>query len=498
MAFKIPSLSETRDFVIAAFKALFPDRNVGTLRSYHARRLTVLAAATTQLHKHVDSAQRDTMPDTAGDDGPIDRWGSINGTGERKAATPARKAAAARVRGTVGTSVPAETELVHASTGLRYKIATTTTVASGGYVDADIVAIDTGARTRLVTGETLEFVATPAGLETSVALVKDLDEDGYDNEQYGAYRKRVLDTFGLPTAGGNQADYVRWIKAFEGMAQGFAYPNRAGVGTVDVVGLHAASGSARIPSADTRDDLLEYLQTLAPASVAGEVFNGIPALRALTPIAQPNAVEILITPDGDPANAFDWSGSMTITGYVAGTRTVTVSGSVPASLRAGHRVIVKGVGSSQDGRQYIVESIPSSSTFVVQTAPTVDFVNTDLVYPGGPLVDPIRSSIVAHMNGEDVYAGARGTPYPASALESTVGLEVLAEGLGPANPAGAFGVWNGALLRSVLGKLTIYKAGVRNYSIPTPAADVEPTAYTYPLDNQIGLITPSSVIVRGA
>lgn len=496
MAFKIPTLSETRDFVIAAFKALFPDRNVGTPRSYHARRLTVLATATTQLHKHVDSVQRDVMPDTAGDDGPIDRWGSINGTGARKAATPARKSGAGRVKGTAATSVPVDSELIHQSSGLKFKIATGTTVAGAGYVDADIVGISTGAQTRLAAGETLEFTATPAGLETAVVLVKALDEDGYDAEQYGAYRKRVLDVFGLPTAGGNQADFVRWILEVAGMSQGFAYPNRAGLGTVDVVGLHTGGASSRIPTAAELAALLAYLRTKAPATIAGTV-GGVGALRALTPVANPTNVEILITPDGDPANAFDWTGGpLTVTAYVAGTRSVTCGGGLPSSLKAGHRVIPKGVATIQSGAQFIVESITSSTTFVLQTAPTVDLANTDLIYSGGPLVDPIRNAIVAHMNGEDVYAGKSGTPYPASSLASTVGLEVLAEGLGPANLAGAYGTWNGSLLRSVLGKLAIYKDGVRNYSISLPVADVDPTEYAAPLDYQIGLITPNIVIVR--
>ena len=495
MAFKIPSLSETRDFVIATFKALFPDRNVGTLRSYHARRLTVLSAATTQLHKHVDSVQRDVMPDTAGDDGPIDRWGGINGTGTRKAATPARKASSGRVRGTVATAVPVDRELVHSSSGLRFKIANATTVGTAGYIDADIAAIDTGAKTRLAAGETLDFVSTPVGLETSVVLVKALDEDGFDQEQYGPYRKRVLDTFGLPAAGGNQADFVRWALEVTGIAQAFAYPNRGGIGTTDVVGLHTGSGSARILTAAEAATLLAYLKTKAPSSSAG-----VPgALRVLTAIADPRTVEILITPNGDPVYAFDWddtAGALTITAYNATTREVTLSAPLPSSMKAGHRVVLKGVATVQDGKEFVIESLSAADKLILQTAPTVAPLNTDLMYSGGPLVTPIRDALVAHMNGEDVYAGKGGTPYPASSLDSTVGLEVLAAGVGPANPGGVYGTWSGGLLRSVLGKIAIYKAGVRNYSIPTPAADYEATDYAYPNDIQIGLITPSVVIVR--
>ena len=79
MAFSLPSLARTRDFLVAAFKGLFPDRNVGTRFSYHGRRLTVLSAAVTQIHRHVDSVKQDIMPDTAPDDGPS-RARSSSGT----------------------------------------------------------------------------------------------------------------------------------------------------------------------------------------------------------------------------------------------------------------------------------------------------------------------------------------------------------------------------------------------------------------------------------
>lgn len=495
MAFEIPSLSETRDFLIALFKGMFPDRNTGALRAYHVKRLTVTAGATTQLHSHVQSAQDDVMPDTAGDGEPVERWGNINGTGARKGATGARKSAAARIRGTVGAPVTNGEELVHDSSGNTFAVNQSVTIPAAGYFDADIIAISTGASTRLLAGEVLTFVNDVPTIENQVTLVRDLDEDGYDEEQYGAYRRRMLDTFAKPTSGGNASDYVRWALELTGIDQAFAYSNRAGIGTVDVVGLHAASGSARILTSGEAAALLVYLKTKAPAHVAGTPG----ALRVLTAIADPQTVEIVITPDGDASHAFDWSGApLTITAYTLGTRELTFSTNLPSSMKAGHRVVLKGVATAQDGTEYTIEALSAVNKIILEKAPTVNPANTDLLYSGGPLVTPIRSAIVAHMNGEDVYAGKGGTPYPASALDSTVGLEVLATGIGPANPGGIYGTWSGGLLRAVIGKIAIYKSGVRNYSISLPAADYEASDYAYPLDAQIGLVTPLAVIVRSA
>lgn len=497
MPFKVPSLVEMRDLLRAVGRHLFPDRNYGSLYSYHSKRATFVAAAVTQIHAHVDTVQKDVMPNTAADDGPIDDWGEIKGI-ERKGATPARKAAAGRVRGANGTAVPVDQELVHPASGLRYKIATGTTVPSALFVDADIVAIDTGAQTRLLAGEVLEFVSVPVGLETEVVLQKDLDEDGTDREQFGAYRRRVLASFSDETSGGSQSDYVKWALEVEGVAYAFAYANRAGLGTVDVVGLHSGSGAARHLNSGEREELLAYLKTKAPASVAGTPG----ALRVLETVSDEQDVEIVLTPNGQAANAFDWTGgALTVLLWTAATRTLQFTADRPASMKAGHRLSFKGAVTAQDGREFKIEALSGTDSVILETAPTVAPANLDLVYSGGPLVTPIRNAIVGHMNGEIVYAGAGSVPLPESAIESTVGLEVLAEGIGPANPDGKYNggvVWIGGLIEAVLAAIAMSKAGVRNVEIVAPAADYEATDDAFPNDAQIHLIVPGSVLVRGA
>lgn len=498
MAFQIPTLAEARDLLIAVGKAVFPGRNYGNLKSYHARRATFLAAAVTQLSSQIASVQDDVMPDTASDDGPIDRWGGIVGV-DRKSATPARKSAVGRVYGTIGTPVAAGQELVHQSSSLQYKVSAAAIVGGAEYVDVDIEAIDTGSQTKLLRGQVLEFVATPAGLQTGVVLQDDLDEDGYDDEAFGAYRARVLATFSEPTAGGTQADFVAWMLELEGVDSAYAYPNRAGLGSVDVVALHRGSGSDRELSAGDQEDVIDHLEELAPAQLAG--VGG--SLRHLDVVIESKSVEIVITPNGEAAYSFDWiGGPLTVLTWTAATRILRFTAARPASMKAGHRISIKGIASAQDGEELTIEALSSTDSVILESVPNVPPVATDVVYSGGPLVTPIRDAILAHMNGENVYAGRGQVPRTQGQLdtdgETTIGLEVLAEGIGPANPAGAYGTWNGALLRSILGKIAGYKGGVRNYSITTPATDVEATDYDFPNDSQIGLIAPSAVLIHGA
>lgn len=493
--FPIPSMSETREFLVALFKALFSDRNVGSPRSYHARRITVLAGGVTQIHAHIDSAQKDLMPTTARDNGPIDDWGEINGTGARKGATPARKAAAGRVRGTAAAVALVGEELTHPASGLTFKLASQATIPGVAplYADVDIVAVDVGAATRLTAGETLEFTNAIAGIETQVVLQKDLDEDGYDAEQFGAYRRRVLDRFKLPSAGGNQSDYVAWMLAVEGVSYGFAYPNRAGLGTVDIVALHTGSGAARVLLPAEITEVTDYVKTKAPAQIAGT--GG--SLRHLDVADDEQDIELRLQTNGEAAYEFDFddSAGYTVGGYVAATRTLTWS-TLPASLKAGHRVVFGAVASAQDGREYKIESITGPTTVVLEEATDVDLVATDTIYSGGPLTTPIRDAILGHVNGEAVYADRNRVPRAESDVDSTVGLEVIADGIGPANPAGIYGTWSGGLIRAVLAQIALYKAGVRNVDVVTPAADYEAEDPAFPDDDEIGLIVPGAVLVR--
>ena len=171
-------------------------------------------------------------------------------------------------------------------------------------------------------------------------------------------------------------------------------------------------------------------------------------------------------------------------------------------MKAKPRGSFKGVATDQDGTELKIEALSGVDKIILESPPSVDPAATDIFYSGGPLVTPIRDAIKAHLDGETVYAGKNRVPQPASSLTSTVGLEVLARGIGPANPGGKYNtdgnVWVGGILRNVLGQIAIYKAGVRDWNVVAPAADYEAADYAFPNDASIGLVTPKSVLIRGA
>ncbi len=514
MAYQVPTLDQMLGFLVAMFKGLLPDRNIGSRFVPAWKLLKVIAAAVTDVHANVAAAFKDAMPDSARG-AALDRWIAIfrpGGTKTRKAATPARKASAGRVRGTPGAATAVGDQLIHRASGLLLQVNSAATIPAApapAFVDVDILAISVGSATRLKRGEILEYLSAPVGIQTKIELQKDLDDDGFDVEQDGAARNRLLAALAAPSSGGNQSDFVGWALSQLGVSQAFCYPNRAGVGTVDVAALHTGVGTARILNAAEVAALLALLQTLAPAQLAA---NG-GALRVLTVVgsntdpANLANVEITVSSDGSPQYAFDWDDSTppAVLSWTAATRTLQFAAPRPPTMQAGHRLCMKGVASSQDGAPVVIEALIGTDSVILQTVPKNTAgtdaapAATDLVYAGGPLTDVVRGAIVAHLNGDVLYAAPTG-PLPgavaASQAISTAQLQVLATGIGTANPAGGYGAWVGSLLRGTLQRIVTYTRGVRSSSVVTPAADQEAVDYAFPSDTQIGLLTPGYVLVR--
>lgn len=485
MAYQVPTLDELTDFLVDLGRSLFPGADLS--RESLLWKLTrTFAGGATDNHANIATVERDAMPDRAVGEA-LDRWAALLGV-ERKAATGSQKAGALRVYGSPTGAVVIGDELVSAG-GLRFEVASNGTIPGGGtYVDVDIASIDTGRATRLEAGETLTFVSTPINIEESAELQIDLDEGGTDREQDGELRARVLNRLSLPALGGAENDYEQWALEVAGIATAYCYPARAGLGSVDLVALKDATGTARVLTAGEKTEVFDYIEAVRPVGVD---------FRVLDITTKAVDVEIAVTPTGNPEVAFDWNDDtpLTVSTWTAGTRTLKFSASRPASMDVGDRIVLKPVAGDGTGQQYRIEAFGAAADEVIlEEAPSPAPVATDVVYSGGPLVDTIRDAIIAHMSGRAVYASDEG-PIPADVAGDDPDLPVLVEGIGPANPAGVYGDWNGELRLGVLYKLAL-APGVLDVEIVTPTANVTAEDPVYPDDDAIEMIVHGRIIVR--
>jgi len=446
-------LEGNRELLVAVGANLLPEKN-WSRNSDNFKRATIPALAATDLHAHVRASLRDAMPDTASE-ATAGRWGKIVGA-PRKGATPASAEDAGQVRGTVGSSWATTDTLVHKS-GLRFRPSESGTLDASGLGLTGIVAIDVGPETRLVAGEILTWEIPPAGLESEVRLVADLDVGGADKEELGAFRTRYLSRFAQPAMGGNHNDFVQWIvESNDAIAEGYVWGHRNGRGSIDIAGLKTGTGTTRILDAGENADLEAYVEAVRP------VASGTP--RALTVVAQTQAVELIITPESDLQWAADWTSAvpMEVDSWTPGTRTLVFTTDRPPSMRVGDRIVVEGT----PGVPMIIEALSSTDAVVLKDALGQTPVAASAVYAGGPLTVPVRDAVIA-----------------------------LFDSLGP--ELGEFGRgWDDSLRLSRLNEVVQAPEGMLDVEIVTPVATVTPTAYAYPNDDQVGLLVPGSVLVR--
>jgi hypothetical protein len=171
-------------------------------------------------------------------------------------------------------------------------------------------------------------------------------------------------------------------------------------------------------------------------------------------------------------------------------------------MLAGHLVCLRGVASAQTGEFFKIEALDGAAAIILETWPAQDPDAGDLVYAGSDESVIVRDALVAHLSGETLYADD-GQPIAESVADeqgTTVQLNELARGIGPANPDSEYGSWTGGIVRAVLMKIATYVRSVTNADVLVPAADYDAAdpVDDFPNDAFVGLVTPAEVLVRGA
>lgn len=461
MPITLPSLEEVHERLVDAARAAFPLYDLSRFNDF-SKRLRIVAGAAFQLNHHIAVVSDDVLPDTAAGD-QLDRHGFIWGV-TRKPATPARKADALRLVGTSGSTFTIGDELVSVG-GLRFQVNESGSIPAAGFLDVDVVAIDTGEQTRLQAGEVLSFISPPAGIETEAELQLDLDEDGTDQESDGAYRVRIMNKIQQPAMGGNANDWAQWVLDFPGADFAYVYPERAGAGTVQYVALHVGSGTVRVFTTLENSELRASVDAERPVSVADH--------DPLVVEAIPNNTETLITPALDPQFAFDWddsAGPLIVSAWDAATRTLTFTTNRPTDMQEGDRIVFKPVSGLGDGAPHVIERFPGAANQVIlETAPSLAPVNPDEVYAGGPLTEPVRNALLEHMDN-----------------------------LGPAIGDHGVGNWEDSINPQRLDAIALTETGVSNSQTTTPASTAVPSDPGSGGDITIELLYPRRTLVRKA
>jgi uncharacterized phage protein gp47/JayE len=231
MPWSTPTLKDTRkltrDYVLSQLgaKAMIPNSVLRIMSD-------AMAGLTHLTLLYLDWLAKQLMPDTAEQEW-LDRHGQIwlvnaDGSKGRKAATYA--SGTLQFEGIAGTIIPIGTTL-NAGGGSQYQTVIDGAIGSGGFGNADAVALTAGTVGNLPDGTALSLQPGIIGVD-SVSCLGDMS-GGVDTETDEQLRERILLRIQNPPMGGALNDYVLWAMAVPGVTRAWA-ASEIGVGTVTV------------------------------------------------------------------------------------------------------------------------------------------------------------------------------------------------------------------------------------------------------------------------
>lgn len=121
--------------------------------------------------------------------------------------------------GTNGIIIPAGTDFIGDSNGVRYFSDASATI-TGGFATITATAENVGVIGNLIVSDTLTIGTQVAGAE-NIATITVVDTTGADEEEEEAYRERVLFAIRSTTGGNNPTDYKVWAEAVAGVETAF-------------------------------------------------------------------------------------------------------------------------------------------------------------------------------------------------------------------------------------------------------------------------------------
>jgi uncharacterized phage protein gp47/JayE len=221
MAYNIPTLNELYEAHLARLESQIGQDSPLNDKAF----LRVLALSEAALdighYKFAADAALQNFALTATGAG-LDRIGLDNNTPRRQAVTAVLTAT---LPATAGTVIPAGTEFVSDSTGIRYRTEAAVTAIVPGVATLSLRSSVIGTDGNLDNGETLSISAQIAGADT-IAAVTATATLGVNAETDAEYRPRVLFAQRAVTGGANATDHKIWAEAVPGVRMAFPYAGR--------------------------------------------------------------------------------------------------------------------------------------------------------------------------------------------------------------------------------------------------------------------------------
>lgn len=160
------------------------------------------------------------------------------------------------VTGTIGSTIPAGTQLTYTPNGNAYQV-TETTVLAATAESIPVMSVATGQNQNLNAGASLLFPSAPAGVNANAVVDDGGLSDARDSESDDEARERILLRIRSPLGVGRESDYIQYAKDASPSVTGASvvrYPY--GLGTVAV---YVTSGTTDIDTAIDNGDTISII-----------------------------------------------------------------------------------------------------------------------------------------------------------------------------------------------------------------------------------------------
>jgi uncharacterized phage protein gp47/JayE len=274
MPFARPTLQEIVDRIISDFNTRITNSDTFLRRSVLRIMARVYAGAIHLVYGFLEFTKDQIFAATA-DVEHLDRLGGEYGV-TRNAAVKAT--GSATITGTVGSTVPAGTELESGDGNLYVVDTAVTLIATSGTID--VTASVANDNSNEAAGVTLTFVSPIAGIDTTATVTSGGLEGGADEESDDAYKERVLTRKRQAPHGGADFDYTSWMREVSGVTRSWTISQYQGPGTLGAAFVYDDEDDI-FPSDSERDDMVTYLTSHTDPGTGETVGMPVTALPGL-------------------------------------------------------------------------------------------------------------------------------------------------------------------------------------------------------------------------
>lgn len=189
------------------------------------------------------------------------------------------------VTGTDTTVIPAGT-IWQDSDGNQYATDALETI-TGGTVQVEVTAVVEGSVSNSTATE-LEILSPIANVDSTAAILSGFS-NGQDQETDSQLRRRILDVYKAPPAGGRATDYKRWALETLGIYRAWVKPLYLGSGTVGIV---VADENGNAVSTGVKATAQAYIDTQRPLGVVARVEDIVAADVQFDISITPNTTDV--------------------------------------------------------------------------------------------------------------------------------------------------------------------------------------------------------------